>query len=80
MTNDPNLNPWTVFGAVAKQITSLMRKKKLDEMFLRVDPQESPLTYSIRGLGDEPDDTMLGIILTLAEFEKRLPPAKDQAA
>jgi hypothetical protein len=80
MTDNPNITPLGVLAAVAKQITTSIRKKKLDEMFLLVDPEKSPLTHSIRGLGDEPDDTMRGIILTLAELEKRLPPARDQAA
>lgn len=73
-------NPWAVLGALFGQVAKAVRKKKLDEMFLLVDPTASPLTYSIRGLGDEPDDIQRGIILTLAELEKRLPPSKDQAA
>jgi hypothetical protein len=80
MTDNGNINAWAALGAAFKQVANSVRKKKLDEMFLLVDPKESPLTHSIRGLGDEPDDTLRGVILTLAELEKRLPPAKNRAA
>jgi hypothetical protein len=63
-----------------KEQAKVARRKLLDEIFVFVDPAESPLTAKIREYGDEPNDTLRGIILTLAELEKRLPPAKDEAA
>lgn len=75
-----NNNPLAALFAVMGQLANAARKKKWDEMFLLVNPQTSPLTHSIRGLGDQPEDILRGIVLTLAELEKRLPPSNDQAA
>lgn len=69
-----------LLGAAIKDAVKTAYQKTLNEIFVFVDPNESPLTHSIRAYGDEPNDVLRGIILTLAEFEKRLPPAKDQAA
>jgi hypothetical protein len=66
--------------AWVKDQAKAVRRKTLDEIFVFVDPAESPLTAKIRDCGDEANDLARGIILTLAELEKRLPPPKDQAA
>lgn len=80
MTDNSNINPWALFGALLKQTAKATQEKKLDELFLLVDQEQAPLTASIRKLANEPDGLARGIILTLAELEKRLPPTKDQAA
>ncbi|WP_373198744.1 hypothetical protein [Mycobacterium marinum] len=80
MTDSSNINPLAAFLGAVNQAANSVRKKKWDEMFLLVNADESPLTHSIRGLGDQQDDIMRGIILTLAELEKRLPPSSEEAA
>jgi hypothetical protein len=69
-----------LLGAAIQDAVKAANKKALDEIFVFVDPVDSPLTFSIRTQGDDGPDVLRGIILTLAALEKRLPPAKDQAA
>jgi hypothetical protein len=68
-----------LLGAAIQDAVKAAHRKTLDEIFVFVDPDESPLTHSIPEQGDEPKDVLRGIILTLAALEKR-PPSKDQAA
>jgi len=67
-------------GKAIQDAVASANRKALDEIFVFVDPVESPLTHSIRAQGDQGNDVWRGIILTLAALEKRLPPSKDQAA
>lgn len=69
-----------LLGAAIKDAVTAANQKTLNEIFVFVDPAASPLTHSIRDQGDEPKDVLRGIILTLAELEKRLPPSKEEAA
>jgi hypothetical protein len=78
-------NPLAALGAVllGAAINDAVKKanqKTLDEIFVFVDSTDSPLTAGIRKQGDDLSDVLRGIILTVAELEKRLPPSKDEAA
>ena len=70
---------WTKLKAAAHAI----QQKRLDELFLLIDPTRSPLTASIRKLGGELNGIVRGLIATVAdieerviEIEKRLPAAR----
>ena len=69
-----------LLGSAIKDAVEKAIRKTLDEMFVFIDAEETPLVAAIRDQGDTGKDLLRGVLLTLAEFEKRLPPAKDQAA
>jgi len=73
-------NPLGALGKAIKDAALAANRKMWDEIFVFIDPNESPLTASIRKQGDEAKDILRGIVITLGELEKRLPPTKDQAA
>jgi len=66
-------NPLAAIGTAIQDAIRSANRKKLDEIFVFVDPAESPITARIREQGDDGNDVLRGIILTLAEVEKRLP-------
>jgi hypothetical protein len=73
-------NPLAAIGNAISEAVKSANRKRLDEIFVFVDPDESPLTHSIRAQGDDGNEILRGIILTLAELEKRLPGKEGKAA
>ncbi len=71
-TQNPNANGWALLGALLKQAGEATKEKRLDELFLLIDPRRSPLTASIRKLGNELNGIVRGLIATVADLEERV--------
>jgi hypothetical protein len=73
------MSPYQFGGFQLPDIPGMIRRR-IEQIFADINPEETPLAHGIRSHSESVLDMLDGLIHAVAEIEKKLPPEQGKAA